>query len=229
MRPLELRQVPLFAPMTRADLATVAMVVRRVDCRRGTVLFSAGDPCAGISVVLDGVVRLFRRTPGRRDVTTGIVRAGGLMALCALCGEVTHRDHAEALTRVRAVELPAAALHDLGQRCPSLLEQAMDGLRERLDVASAAFVTAQEQVPAQLLHLLRAVARQGPAAPRYPGDAMHPLALRLSHAELARLIGTDRPTVTRTLRLLEEQGLIRRERGHVTGVVLSMPSGKVPM
>ncbi|MBW3633949.1 MAG: Crp/Fnr family transcriptional regulator [Chloroflexi bacterium] len=229
MRPLELRRIPLFATMTPADLAAVATVVEPVNYQRGTVLFGVGDPCAGISVVLDGIVRLFRRTPERREVTTGIVRAGGLMALCALCGEATHRDSAEALNHVHTVEIPTAALHVLGQRCPHLQEQAMRGLLERLDAVNAAFVIAQEQIPVQLLYLLRSVARLDQAAQRHPGDTMHPLALRLSHAELARLVGTDRATVTRALRLLEEQRLIQRKRGHVTGVVLSTPDRKVPV
>lgn len=223
MRPIELRRVPLFTTMAPADLAAVASAGRPADYQRGTVLFGGGDPCAGVSVVLDGVVRLFRPMLEGREVTTGIVRTGELLALCSLHGDVAHRDHAEALNRVRAVEFPAATLHMLGQRCPHLHEQVLRSLLERLNAAYAAVVIAREEVPVQILHLLRSLARFDTAAPRRPDEALHPLALRLSHAELARLVGTDRPTVTRTLRLLQEQGLIRRERGHVIGVALSTP------
>lgn len=221
MRPIELRRVALFATATPADLAATAAATRSLDYRRGARLFRAGDPCDSAAVVLDGVVRLFRRLPDGAEVTTGIVRAGGLLTLCALRGAAAHDDHAEALGQVRTAELPTAVLLALVLRSPRLFEQAVRCLVARLDDAhAAAVVIAQEQVPARVLHALRCLVPPDADGGGCQAGATNRLAVRPSQDELARLVGTDRVTVTRALRLLEERGLIRRERGRVTGVAL---------
>jgi CRP-like cAMP-binding protein len=86
----------------------------------------------------------------------------------------------------------------------------------RLDDAYVGAQADAQAPPApRIVHTLRCVARPY----RLRGtDAMHPLAVRLSHADVARLVGADRTTVTRLLGSLAAQGLVQRERSHITSV-----------
>lgn len=227
MLPVELHRLPLFAAMTRAERAMTAAVARSSDYPHGARLFRTGDACSGVIVALDGYVRLFRLMSDGAEVTTEIVQPGGLVAVAALRGGTSHDGAADALGRVRTVEIPAVTLLGLMGRSPQLFAEVADCLAARISHRYADAVTdAQAQLPARILHTLCRLT----LVRRAEGDAqaMRPLAVRLSHAELARLVGVNRASVTRTLRLLEEQGAIRRRQGHVTGVVLTASIGGAP-
>lgn len=223
MLPVELRRVPLFAAMTPAELAAITAAARSSDYAHGGQMFRTGDPCADVIVVLRGYVRLFRFASGGAEVTTGIVRPGGLVAVTALCGGTNHDGEAQALGRVRTIEIPAPTFLGLVGRSPRLFAEVAVCLASRISDAYAdATVAAQEELPSRILRTLRRLAlpNSGEGHPQ----AIRPLAVRLSHAEVARLVQADRASVTRSLRLLEERGVIGRRQGHVTGVVLAVAS-----
>ncbi len=218
---VELRQLLLFAALTPAELAGVAAAARSADYRHGMQLFQAGYPCDGVTFVLTGFVRLARLAADGAEVTTGIVGPGGPAAVGALRGHMEHDDTADALGRVRTVEISAALLLDLMSRTPHLFAELSRCLVARIGAAYVgAQADAQTPLVHRIVHTLRCLARPY----RLPGtDAMHPLAVRLSHAELARLVGADRTTVTRAIGSLAAQGSVQRERGHVTGVAIVAP------
>jgi len=223
MHPAELRRFRPFATLASADLMGIASVARSCHYQHGARIFRAGDPCAGVILVLDGFVRLSRCTSNGAEVVTGIVRPGCLAAVAALRGAATHDHDAEALGHVRAVEVPASPVLALVCHSSRLFEELARSLVARADEAYAdSVIDAHEHLPSRILRTLRHLVRELPAG--RDAQSTHPLAVRLSHAEVARLVGSDRSSVTRALRLLEERRLIRRERGHVTGVVL-MPGG----
>lgn len=223
MHPTELRRFPPFATLTSAELTGIAAVARSRTYRHGVRMFRAGDRCADVTLVLDGFVRLSRRPSSGPEVLTGIIRPGGLAALAPLRGAATHDHDAEALGYVRAVEVPAAPVLALVCRSSRLFEELARSLVSQAGEAYVdGAVDARERLPLRVLHTLRRLAREVPVG--RDAQSMQPLAVRLSHAEVARLVGSDRASVTRAIRLLGERGLVRRERGHVTGVVL-VPHG----
>lgn len=212
----------MFAEMTPSNLAVVAAVTRASEYAHGERLFRAGDACDGVTVAVDGFVRLFRLAPDGAEATIGIVRPGGFVAVASLRGEAVHDHAAEALGYVRAVEVPAATLLALARRSPDLFAAITRGLWARTDDAyAAAAVDRQGELPTRILHALRRLARPSRVGGGAAVDPVCPLAIRLSHAEVARLVGADRASVTRAFRRLGEEGLIRRERGHVIGVALA--------
>ena len=216
LRSGDLRRFALFATLTPAEFAAAAAIARSCDYRRGERLFRAGDPSASVILVLDGFVRLSQLAPGGGEVTTGIVGSGGLVAVAALRGQVEHDHSADALGRVRTIELPAPLLLDLGSRSPRLVMGLTRCLVARLeDAYGGAVADTQGLLAHRVLRTLRRLTR-----PTHPGapDALRPLAVRLSHADVARLVGADRATVTRLVGSLVQQGLIRQERGHITAV-----------
>lgn len=217
----ELRRVAPFAAMSPTALRGVASVARPRTYRRGEELFHAGDPCDSLFVVLDGFVRLARPVAGGAEVTVGIVRSGGLLGIAALLGHALHDNSAEALGFVRAVELPVPALLGLAERSPSLFAPLADLLLARLaDAWADAVGDFRGAVGSQLLRVLRRLARPVPG--NGSRDRMLRLAVRLSHAELARLVGAERATVTRELHALAARGTVALERGHVVGVVAAV-------
>lgn len=212
----EVRRAPLFAPLPVDALAALALVVRSADYHRGEQLRGPGEASADLTVVLAGFVRLFRPQSDGAEVTTGIVRPGGLLTAAPLSGLARLDHHAEALSRVRTLGAPMVEFLAIGARWPLLLAQLATCLTTRIDDAYAA-AAASARVPTRVLRVLRCLAQTEACVESAVGAGMRRL-IPLSHAELARLVNADRATVTRALGELEARGLIGQVRGHIVGV-----------
>lgn len=86
-------------------LAALAEATREISWHAGAVIAHADDPASGSYLILEGAVRV--RGAER------VVGPGDAIGALEMLGEVPHRETAEALTPVRALECPAAAVLDL--------------------------------------------------------------------------------------------------------------------
>lgn len=219
MLPVELLHIPLFASLRSATLVSVASQVAVCSHARGALLFRAGDACDDVTLLLDGVVRLSRREQRGAARTVALIRPGGLVSVVALRGEPEHVNEAVALTAVRVVNVPIAAVKEIGLRHADLLASLTGTLLERIaDDCIDAASGAQPKLARRTFALLDRLAEFASDELSSKPTGMRRLAHPLSHADLARVLCADRASVTRALGRLEARGLIERERGHVASV-----------
>ncbi len=212
-----LQDIPLFTTLPRHERAAVAAAVQVRTYRHGERLVRAGEPCPDVVILLDGVVRLFRMNPDGTEVTTAIVSRGGIVAMATLWGSAIDDGDASAIGPVRTIAVPVPVFLDVMRRHPTVAEVVARSLIARTDDTFLDMATdVHGELDARILHVLRMLARPPGAAD--DGGVIRRVPYRLSHAEIARIVGATRSSVTRTLHLLDERGLVRLERGHVTGV-----------
>jgi CRP-like cAMP-binding protein len=99
-----------YLPIADGNLQAVSALAQaseELEYAAGTQIHHAGEEPAATLVVLDGQVRLRRHTGMEAIAATSTI--GALESLA----EVPHVDDAHALTRVRALRLPNAALFDV--------------------------------------------------------------------------------------------------------------------
>ncbi len=217
MRSIELRGVELFASLPRPDLAAIAGAARATIFARGALLFAPGEPCENVGWVYDGFVHLYHIAAGGKEVTTGIVQPSGLLTIAPLLNQPVHDCHAEALGQVQIIELPVQLVQAMSARSSVFANSLMTCLRHRGDGAyDGAAISARAPLTERVLRVLRLVATS-PAGDD-PGPEMRRLAVRLSHEQLARMVGSERTTISHALRTLEQQGEVRRAYGRVTHV-----------
>lgn len=102
----------------------------------------------------------------------------------------------ECLSKVEAKIVPIAQLH---QETAALLAHIQQ-------TEALMLIRSQRRIDAMLIKLLTWLAKKfGQEV-----EAGHLIDLRLTHQDLAEILGTTRVTITRTLNQLEQQGLIRR-------------------
>lgn len=217
LRAWELRVIAPFTTLPRSQRVVVAGSVELYTYRHGEQVFHAGEYCTDVTILLDGFVRLFRTGLDGAEVTTAIVSPGSMVTMAMLRGCAIHDAHAEAIGCIRTLQIPTTTFLALMRRYPMFAEEVALRLIARtddmyLDMSAEVY----GELWSRILSTLRRLAR--PTRTERHEGAVLPLAYRLSHAEIARLVGTNRSSVTRALRLLDERGLIRLERGHVTGV-----------
>lgn len=208
-----LKSAQLFSALDGSEIASFA---ERTSIRRfaaSELLFSEGEPCAGLYVVTSGRVRIFKTSPNGREQVLTIEGPGSSIAELPVFDGGTYPASAAAVDpsqlvfvsrndfRACCLEYPEVALKVLqvvGARLRRLV-----GIIEELS-----FTTVRHRLIAWLLReaQVRGRAKQG-------GTIFE---LNISHQELATHIGTVRELVSRNMARLQAQGLIQVQGREIT-------------
>jgi CRP/FNR family transcriptional regulator len=202
-----LRQVPLFSDLTAAEIH--AMAQRTVERRYapGEMLFHEGEDCAGLFLVAEGNVKVFKTSASGREVMLAMESAPSSVA------EVPMFDGGPYPASVRAVDGVLAyfiAKSDFRQVCrqnPDVPLKVLAVVGERLRnlvriVESVTFGSVRQRLARALLEF----GRQANA------DTFH---LPVTHEEMALRLGTAREVISRNLSRFQAEGLLRIERREI--------------
>jgi CRP/FNR family transcriptional regulator len=200
-----LSQIALFAALGESEIQALAS--RAVERRysEGEMLFWEGEPCAGVFLIAQGSVKIFKTSAGGREMMLQLETAPASVA------ELPLFDGGPYPASVRAVE-PVVAFfinkQDFRQVCLQFPEVALKvlavvGHRLRHLVMMVESMTFGS-VTQRLARLLLDASTQAGAE---QFDLPH------THQELASRLGTVREVVSRNLARFRAQGLIRVQ-GH---------------
>jgi CRP/FNR family transcriptional regulator, cyclic AMP receptor protein len=203
-----LRHNRLFVEATEAGVLATEHLFTMCEMPRGTRVFDQGDTTRIVYMVKRGAVRIARETPDGKDVTVALLGAGDFF------GEETLFDDRPRTTVAVVVEdallctVRADDLFALLSRDPALAINVAKVLTGRLDDARATMEDlAYARVGDRIVHLYRKLAAEHGAA---VGGGTR-VDLRLTHADVASLVGSTRETVSAEMAKLVEAGRLRLE------------------
>lgn len=206
-----LRSVPLFATLSDEALVRLAREMTERAVHRDEQIVMEGEPADAVYFIVAGQMRVYRLSPeGREQVLTHLGPGEAFHLVAALDGG-PHPASTSAWTTGTLYVLHRERFLALLQQEPgvalSLLRRFAARLRHLTTLAEELGV---RTVRARLARLLLQRARQ----PAQAGTAQAPVR-RLTHEEMAAQIGTVREVVGRTLRVFEDEGLVRTERHRI--------------
>jgi CRP-like cAMP-binding protein len=196
-----LRRLDLFEGMSDSEMERLGALMSMRSCRTGqdVVVRPSGDR---LYLVKSGRVRV---TNG--DVDVAVLGPGQLFGTSALFGAAATNQRVVALDDVFICEAPAgqflaamAVRPRLAARVATLLA------RQLFDVEQAVERTATEPIEARLADLLLRIAERNVIPSRVRG---------LAQADMARMIGASRESVSRALASWERAGLVRNAQRSV--------------
>ena len=169
-------------------------------------MFSEGDDCAGLFIVMSGSIRIFKISPAGREHVLAVEGPGSSVAELPVFDGGSYPASAAA---VRQSELLFVSRQDLRSLClekPEISLKLLQIVGARLRrlvgiIEELSFTTVRHRLVAWLL-------RQAGEGPN--------LEVGISHQELAAQIGTVRELVSRNLARLQAQGLIEIVGRHIT-------------
>jgi CRP/FNR family transcriptional regulator, cyclic AMP receptor protein len=178
---------------------------------RGMAVYALDDPAADVYVVLKGRVKIIRSSPEGARKIVSICYSGEIFGELALAGdevETRRSDEAVALDTTRVAVIRTVDFWGAARRDPSLTRDAMSHLSRRLteahsQIESLVFDNNHHRLARALLRLSKEAARAGESS------------VRLTHEELAELIGSTREVVTGMMIDFRQQGLIDYKRGDI--------------
>ncbi|OLN25847.1 Crp/Fnr family transcriptional regulator [Desulfosporosinus metallidurans] len=176
---------------------------------KGQIVFSAGDTADRIYLIEEGYVKIYRLTMDGRKVTVGSMRSPGqLMGLAETLYHGERTCFAGAINDSTLVVVRKSCFERLLGRHPSIALKVATTLGVRMREAEAIIQEMVSwQVPGRLaMLLLKMSERTG-----IETETGTKIALRLTHEELACMIGTSRQTVTSLLNMFKQEGSIAIE------------------
>jgi CRP/FNR family transcriptional regulator, cyclic AMP receptor protein len=200
-----LSNVPLFKGAPERALEVAASVVQPRIYDSETVIFQEGDKGEALYILTEGMVKLSKVDLGGYEKTLTILQPPEFFGEMALLGNTTRSATAIALGRIHTYLLFADDFNKLIQTYPTVslnltttLAQRLRGMDDEAQILS--YKDAQGRVAFVLLRLYRS----GVIELDKNGFAL----VKLTHQDLANLAGTSRETVTRALKVLENEGVI---------------------
>ena len=197
----------LFRGVAAADVERIGRLFSDRKYPKGTTIFGRGDPGDALYIVKEGLVKLASHSGRGTETILHLLPPG------AIFGEILLSEERRAFTAITETDtvvsvLPKQVLTQLLSTIPAFSMNFIRLLSQRLakverEYAGFGHTWSYHRLAKVLLKL---GAEHGVKMPK--GTA---LPLRLTHEELANLIGTTRETVSKQMGRFRRMGLIHRE------------------
>jgi CRP-like cAMP-binding protein len=174
-------------------------------------LFEQGSAVDAVAVIEEGLVKLLRWEHRGEAVSVGIRFAGGALGTAAAILHAPHAVTAETLTRCRILWIPAEQFLQVvttdGHLSADLHRiHAQELLGYVVHLGTLCALSTRDRLLRLIGEVVAAEHQQAAAGPLR-------VALPLRYTELARAIVTTRQHLSRVLKQLEDDNLIRRDKG----------------
>lgn len=208
-----LRSTPLFAGMSDSELQAIAARAVLKSFGPGELLFSEGDPCSGLHVIVSGRVRIFKSSRSGREQVLAIEGSGTSIAELPVFDGGAFPASA---STIEASEILFLSRKDFRSACvenPELalkVLQVVGGRLRRLVgiIEELSFTTLRQRLISWIL-------RESKARGQTRAGSTF-LELGVTHQEIASQIGTVRELVSRNMARLQAQGLIESSGHEIT-------------
>jgi CRP-like cAMP-binding protein len=200
-----LKGTPLFAALDDAELSSLAARCGVCSYGAGEVLFSEGEPCKGLFIVVSGRVRIFKTSLGGREHVLTVEGPGASVAELPVFDGGSYPASASAVEPSELLFVSRADLRAICYEKPEVALKLLQVVGARLRrlvgiIEELSFTTVRHRLISWLL-------RQAKAEGQETGRGVV-FSLKGSQQDLASEIGTVRELVSRNLARLQAQGFI---------------------
>jgi CRP-like cAMP-binding protein len=203
-----LKKVPLLSDMTGDAVTRLSEVVELKEIRRRQVIYLPGDPGAAVYLVNGGRVKVSKVTRDGKELTLAYRGPGEIFGETCLIDGGPREEMAEAMENALVTEIERTEFERLLQTQASLGYKMTKILAQRRrEVENKIENLVFKDVNSKLAELLLRLANE------YGVDDSRGtlVALKITHQEMANLIGSTRETVSLTLAQFKRKGLIQTE------------------
>lgn len=202
-----LQRSPLFAGLDPPELAELARLAVEKRYEAGQILFTEGEDCEGLFLIAAGSVKIFKSSPGGREMTISIERAPATVAELPLFDGGPYPASVAAIDDTQALIVHKRDFRALCLRYPAVALKVLAVVGRRLRhlvlmIESMTFGSVRQRLARLLLE----------AADRSGGET---IALDMTQQEIASRLGTVREVVSRNLARFQNEGLVAGSGKHL--------------
>jgi CRP/FNR family cyclic AMP-dependent transcriptional regulator len=207
-----IRKIPLFATLTDEEFIPLEHIFVLRAYHKNQVIFLEEDTGNYMYLVLSGKVKVSKAGAGGKETILAIHRAGDFFGEMSLLDGKTAPATVSAMEDSKIISLSGADFHKYLMHNEKVLLQIINVLCGRLrqvwQTQSISSSTAEAKIRMGIYQLSKRHGIQ---------DAHGTIIdLKITHQELAEMVGTSRETVTRVLSRLRDEGIIEVEQRRIT-------------
>lgn len=201
-----LKHCNLFAQLTPDQLSRLESRARMRKFPRRSPIYLPADQGDGVLLLTAGRAKICGFSPDGKQVILAFIEPGELFGELAILGAAEREEYAEAVEASTVVLLPAGDIRQLMHECPhlSLGITKLIGLRRRRIERRLNYLLFRSNRE-RLTHLLLELAEQYGVRTAAGVE----LRIRLSHQDLANVIGSTRESVTVALGEMQAEGALK--------------------
>lgn len=208
-----LKAQPLFAALDQAELSALALRAHVRRYAHGEVLFTEGDACQGLYVLVSGRVKIFKTAASGREQVLAVEGPGSSFAELPVFDGGSYPASAAAMSDTEVLFVSRADVRALCLERPEVALKILQVVANRQRrvlavIEELSFTTVHQRLVSWLLREAKSNSR--------PSERGTVITLPSSHQELAAHIGTVRELVSRHLTRLQAQGFIAVEAREIT-------------
>ncbi|WP_159888281.1 Crp/Fnr family transcriptional regulator [Paenibacillus puerhi] len=200
-----LQHVPLFQDLTEAELEAIAPLFVERKYKKGTILFFEGDTGDEFFLIQSGVVKVYR-IDNAKEIILSLFHEGDFFGEMALIQKGLQRSAtAETLDNCSIFTLVRSEFQAFMERSPKICLRLMETTMERLRKANEqiydlTFLDVRSRIIKTIFRLSEEYGQS-----KSTGTLIN---MKLTHQQLANLVGTVRESVTKVLQELQEDNII---------------------
>ena len=219
-----LKRSDLFQRLSHEQLAWLETRCRIRECPRGTPVYLPADYADGVLLLAKGRVKIGSFTEDGKQTILAFIEPGELFGELSLLGSEEREEYAEAVEKSSVILIPNEVMQQLLAENPtiSLGITKLFGLRRKRVERRLKYLLFRSNRE-RLIHLLLELAEQ---YGKRTAEGVE-LRIKLSHQDLASIVGSTRETVTVVLGELQAEGRLLLGRRKITLTNLSQLADSV--
>jgi CRP/FNR family cyclic AMP-dependent transcriptional regulator len=198
------KTIPYFRGLSQLALDSLGKYIFEKSADRGEMLLFEGEPAETLYFVVAGAVKVFKTSQDGKEQILQIIRPGESFNDVPVFGGGVNLASAEAMGKVVLKVIKKSDLEAIISEYPQVALNVIHILSERVQqLVSLVEDLSFRQVTGRVAKMLLEYVADGGDRPR------------LTQQEMAAMIGTAREMVGRSLKTLEEDGVIKIERHRI--------------
>ncbi len=200
-----LKSIPYFSKLSPAELDPVSQLVFERTVERGEIIVFEGDPAEALFLVVSGAVKVFKTSTEGKEQILSIARPGESFNDVPIFDGSPNPASAQAMSPVLLYGIRRAHLEGILRHHQQVALNVIGVLAARVRqlLALVEDLSFKHVIGRVAKILIEHAGDEGGARPR------------LTQQEMAAIAGTSREVVARSLKSLEEDGVIKFERHRI--------------
>jgi CRP/FNR family transcriptional regulator len=208
----QIRKVPLFSTLTDEEFNALQHIFILRSYRRNQVIFMEEETGNYMYLVLTGKVKVAKSSSSGRETILAIHKAGDFFGEMSLLDGKTAPATVSAMEDSKIISVSGTDFHKYLMHNEKVLLQIIDVLCARLRQVWQTQSLSSSKAEARIRMGIYDLAK------RHGVQDAHGtiIDLKITHQELAEMVGTSRETVTRVIARLREKGVIEVDHRRMT-------------
>lgn len=208
-----LKHIRLFDGISPSEMQEMEKITRMEEVKKRQPLYLTGDPSSNVYLLKKGRVKIANTAPSGKEVTFDILEPGEVFGELDVLEDAPRSTSAETLDDAVICVIPRKDFDQYLAMHPTVMFKLTKLIGLRLKkIQSRVEDLVFREVPARLAHLLSELGKTEGVAEKQGIR----LKVKLTHQEMANLIGCSRETVSTTMGQFRDDGLIQIDGRTIT-------------